>query len=300
MPVRKMRVSDWIRIQDNPIQRDTERHAARATHLMTPLPIHAIVFAAELPDRKLVKLDGHTRALLWSRNQVRHPPELECHIIQVESMDEAIHLYQTLDSQQAVETIKDKVSGAFGQHNFKPASGLMKAGNVANALRLVWNVAHGKAITGSGGVTGGQHFSIYDAIDEFSPELFALDSYNLGSGQATSGIVSAFILTNRKHGAAVLPFWNAVFGDGGEKKAGRMDGVQALNELILQRRGKAHGGSGVADMACRAVAACEKWLKDEDFGSIPRPYDVTNYITERTRAEVRLIKGTGHDKRAAA
>ena len=70
MTVRKMTVAEWIKVEDNPIQRDTEHHAAKAKHLLTPLPSHAFVFACELPNGKLIKLDGHTRALLWQRGQV--------------------------------------------------------------------------------------------------------------------------------------------------------------------------------------------------------------------------------------
>lgn len=73
MSYRKMLVEDWIKVEDNPIQRDTEKHAAKAKHLMTPHPSHSFVFAAELPNGKLIKLDGHTRALMWRRKDVSPP-----------------------------------------------------------------------------------------------------------------------------------------------------------------------------------------------------------------------------------
>lgn len=285
MPMRKMKVSDWIKVKDNPIQRDTERHAAKAKHLLTPLSIHAIVYAAELPNGQLVKLDGHTRALLWSRNQVKHPAEVEVNIIPVDSMDEAISLYKTLDSKNALETITDKVSGAFGEHNFHPESGLMKRGSIANALNMCWTIW---TTSDSKSPKSGQPFDLYAAIHEFAPEIFALDSFGLNSQGTTSGIIAAFILTYRKHGAPVIPFWRSVFGHGGEKKNGKMDGVQALNELILQRKGS-HGGSAIMDLSARAVMAAEKWLKDEEFQAIPRPYDLTGYI-HGMKPAVQLIK----------
>lgn len=287
MPTKKMTVSEWIKVQDNPIQRDTERHAAKAKHLMTPLAIHAIVYAARLPDNKLVKLDGHTRALLWKRNQVRHPSEIECNIIDVASMDEAKALYRTLDSKEALETIRDKISGAFSELNFVPESGLLKSGSIANALRLCWNVKYNSSISGGHSREG---YDLYSCVQEFSSEIFALDSFDAKSSQATSGIIAAFILTNRKHGATIIPFWRAFWGDGGEKKGGFMDPVQSLNELVLQRQGRSHGGSAVADMACRAVMAAEKWLLDEDMKTIPKPYDLTGYI-DGSAPSVRLIKG---------
>jgi hypothetical protein len=303
MIVKKMSVSEWIKVTDNPIQRDTERHAAKAKHLLTPLNIHAIVFAAQLPDGSLVKLDGHTRALLWKRNQVKHPPEVIVNVIPVKSMDEAVSTYQTLDSQQALETVTDKVSGAFGQQNFAPESGLLKRGNIANALRVAWNILHGLAFSGgtsTAAVTAGYGFTIYGAVQEFSNEVFALDTFESKHFTPTSGIIAAFILTYRKHGSKIIPFWRSVFADAGVKSGGEMDGVQALNELILQRRGKAHGGSAVADMTCRAVMAAEKWLNDETLHAIPRPYDLSGYITVRNRPEIQLIKGGKNGGVAAA
>jgi hypothetical protein len=295
MPLRKMKVSDWIKVQDNPIQRDTERHAAKAKHLLTPLSIHAVVYAAELPNGKLVKLDGHTRALLWSRNQVRHPPEVECIVLPAESMEEAKRLYQTLDSKEALENIRDKISGAFRDLNFYPESGLLKQGNIANALRLCWNVMIGKAITGgSGAMKSETGYSLYSAVREFSSEIFALDAFDEKHFNPTSGVIAAFILTVRKHGSKIIPFWRSVFADGGEKKDGKMDGIQALCELVLQRRGRAHGGSAVADVACRCVMAAEGWLEDKEFTRVPRPYDLTAYI-DHAKPAVQLIKGKKED-----
>ena len=70
MPTIRMSVDEWIKVKANPRQRDTEKHAAKAKHLLTPSPDHAHVSAARLPNETLVKLDGHTRALLWKRGTV--------------------------------------------------------------------------------------------------------------------------------------------------------------------------------------------------------------------------------------
>lgn len=298
MQVKRLKVSDWIRITDNPIQRDTEKHAAKAKHLLKPLPIHAIVYAAQLPDEpkdwayeNLVKLDGHTRALLWKRNQVLHPPEVICNVIHVKDMEEAKMLYQTLDSKEALETVSDKVSGAFHEHNFVAQSSLLKAGYISSALRVAWAVMHDETFYRGGGNLNGvtSTFDIYKAIAEFSTELFALDGFNLKNGAAGAGIMGAFVLTYRRHGQKILPFWRAVFSNAGEKTGGKMDAVQALNELVLQRKGRGTGGTGVYDMTARAVMAAEKWLADEYLSMIPRPYELTGYI-DLKRPAVKLIK----------
>ena len=151
MYLKTMSVSQWIAVPDCPIQRDTERHASKAKHLLKPLDIHAVTFAAELPDGSLVKLDGHTRALLWKRNQVRHPPEVRVNVIPVKNIAEANVLYGTLDSKDALETASDKISGGFHAIEFQPKSGLLIAGGLANALRLCWNLEQGGFASVKGG-----------------------------------------------------------------------------------------------------------------------------------------------------
>lgn len=291
MPMRTMSVKDWIAVPDNPIQRDTERHAAKAKHLLTPLPIHRIVYAAELPTGKLVKLDGHTRALLWKRNQVRPPHTVEVNIIGVDSMGEAMALYQTLDSKEALETVSDKVTGAFGEQHFKPQSGLLQRGGVSTSLRTCWSILHGFSISSSQQVRDEKRtgFDIYSAVREFGSELYALDSFQLKTGDASSGIVVAFILTYRRYGMKVVPFWRSVWGKGGTKLDGKMDGVQALCELMAARKGRAQGSSAAWDIAARAVMAVEKWLADQDLQITPRPYDLTGYI-KNMKPQERLIK----------
>lgn len=290
MPLRKMKVSEWIKVQDNPIQRDTERHAAKAKHLLTPLSIHAIVYAAELPDGKLVKLDGHTRALLWKRNQVQHPPEVECHIVPVQSMEEAKRLYQTLDSKEALETTTDKVSGAFNELNFYPESGLLKRGSISTGLRAAWYIREGSTGIGGWGKKVQRPYVIYDAVKEFSTELFALDDFETKHFNPTTGVILAFILTMRKFGPRMIPFWRTIFANGGDKKAGKMDPEQAVIELILDRKGRAHGGSAIIDIASRIVKAAEVWVEGGEFIKLPTPYDLTGYI-DNSKPAIQLIKG---------
>jgi len=299
MPTKLMTVREWIAVPDNPIQRDTERHAQKAKHLHTPKPTHWIVFACEFPDGKIVKLDGHTRALLWKRNEIPQPRSghVECHLVPVKNEAEAMDLYRTFDSKEALETVADKVSGAFGHLKFHPDSVLLQRGGISSALKGVWNVYCGRAMSSheqkrdSNGKIKKVPFDIYAAIDEFATELFALDSYNLKPGECASGVLAAFILTYRRHGMKVVPFWTAVFGNGGERSHGKMDGVQAVVELILgtTRRGRGTNWNTINDLCARCVMACEKWLENEYFIQVPRPYDLTGYIAG-LEAKVTLIK----------
>lgn len=293
MTTRRMTVKDWIAVQDNPIQRDTERHAAKAKHLMVPLPTHAFVFACELPNGKLVKLDGHTRALLWSRGQVPHPGHVDIGIVPAKDLAHAEELYKTFDSRDALETMRDKVSGAFHRFGFEPQSGMLQAGNITNALRIAYSVFLGAAASagnaGEKNKKGASRTDIYVMINEFSPELFALDGLGLGTGQMSTGVVAAFLLSFRRYGHKVTPFWVSVIGNKGSKIDGEMDAIQAVTEMLLAKKGN-YGGSHNADITARCLKGIELWLKDAMVGRVPSPLDTLNYLVGFEKPTERLIK----------
>lgn len=269
----KMSVADWIAVPDNPIQRDTERHASKAKHLLTPSPTHAHVSAAKLPDGTLVKLDGHTRALLWARNSVQRPPHVEVAVIPVKTIADAKNLYTHFDSKDALETATDKISGGFRDIGFEPKSGLLKSGRVGSGLRIAWIVVYGYAADKAPKNT-------YQMINEFAAEILALDDMELGKNTAYSGIIAAFILSYRKYDDECLPFWRAVFGNAGTKVNGQMDAVQALNERLLQCKGK-YGSSAMMDLCSRALHAYEKYRDEEMLGIVPRPMNLTGYLAKK-------------------
>lgn len=298
MTYRKMLVEDWIKVEDNPIQRDTEKHAVRAKHLLTPHPSHSYVFAAELPSGKLIKLDGHTRALMWRRKDVAAPMQVFVAVIPCKDKAEAEQMYKDFDSKDALETTKDKVYGAFNRHNFEPISGLLQTGSITAALRIAWGVHGGGTVSrGSAGSQIGKS-DIYTMIDEFSYELHALDGFKLQQGAVPSAVVAAFVLSYRRYGHKLTPFWRGVFGNTGTKLGAEMDGVQAIHELILKRRGS-YGGSAMADMCARCLMAVEKWLKDESLTQIPRPLDTLGYLVGYEQPNERLIKKVDAERKRA-
>lgn len=295
MTTRKMTVAEWIKVQDNPIQRDTERHAAKAKHLKTPLPTHQFVFACELPNGKLVKLDGHTRALLWERGQVPSPGNVIVAIVPAKDLAHAEELYKTFDSRDALETMRDKVSGAFHRFGFEPQSGLLSGGSITTALRVAYSVFSGETVhTGGGGKKN--KADIYVMINQFSPELLALDGLGLGSGQMSAGVVAAFLLSFRKYGHKVTPFWVGVVGNKGSKLEGEMDAIQAVTEMILAKRGH-YGGSYNADICARCLTGVDKWLTDAPMFRMPKPMDTMGYLDDAPPVMERLIKKADVGKR---
>lgn len=296
-----MTVREWIAVTPNPIQRDTERHAAKAKHLMTPLPTHQFVFAAQMPGGQLIKLDGHTRALLWERNQVPAPQNVIVGIVQVRTQKEAEELYKTFDSKDALESMRDKVSGAFNRYGFEPRSALLQHGTIVSALRAAYAVLIGGTVkmvdAGKSQRRSPRQIAVGDAdiyalVNEFSYELTALDGFMLRQGQITGGISAAFILSFRKYGSKVVPFWQGVFAGEGSKIKGEMDAIQAVSEMIdaRKRRKGARPRSETADSCARALMAVEKWLRDETLYQMPRPLDTTGYLTGHETPQERLIK----------
>lgn len=304
---KKMMTADWIAVLDNPIQRDTEKHAARAKHLKTFHPTHSVVHAAELPGGKLVKLDGHTRALMWRRKEIDAPHQVTVVVYPVGNMEEAEQLYKDFDSKDALETTRHKVEGAYNKHHFEPQSGLLQTGSIVQGLRTAYGVYIGGSVktAASGGSTerpsatgkdrrsskqvAVNQIEVYDLVNEFSYELHALDGFGLRQGQISSGVLAAFIISFRKYGHKITPFWQGVFADGGNRIGGQMDGVQAVHELQLSSKGKS-GRQHTSDVASRCLNCVEKWLKDEWLSTTPRPMDTSGYLIGYERPAERLIK----------
>jgi hypothetical protein len=299
----KMSVKDWIAVKSNPIQRDTERRSLTAKHLYTPNPSHQFVMAAKQPNGNLIKLDGHTRALMWERKMVEAPPHVYVGLIDVSGPKEAEELYKTFDSKDALESVRDKTFGAFHKHNFQPESALLQRGHIFSALKMAYAILLG--IAPSAGVWGtskkfanadenGASYKvataeIYDLVNMWSYELHALDAFHLPAGAINSGVLSAFLVSYRKYDTKVIPFWTGVFAKEGNKSGREMDAIQATVELIERRRGS-KGGSAAADMTARVLGGVDKFIGKEVMTRVPQPLDLTDYLKGKERAKERLIK----------
>lgn len=266
----KMTPAEWIAVKTNPIQRDTERHAQKAKHLLTPQDIHSIVFAARLPNGELVKLDGHTRAFLWQTGIVPQPRTITVNVIDVANIEEAAEQYKFHDSKNAVEGTPDKIAGAMRGQKHEPKSVFVASGGFSSALRIAWISVFGHA-------RNMRARDEYEAVKEFLPEIIALDGMNLKRLQTSTGVTAAIILSHRRHGEAVAPFWSAVFKNEGDKKNGRMDAVQTLHELMQKQ--KKTGGSAARELCGRALLCVERWLEHEFFVSLPKSgMDIGTYL----------------------
>lgn len=270
-----MSPAQWAGVPDNPIQRDTQRHAERAkrAHLRHPSPVHRFVSAARLPDGKLVKLDGHTRSLLWQTGELAAPPFVCVTAHDVEDLQEAAELYKTFDASSAAENASDKLSGAYRSAGFTPRSALLTSGGITSALKLL---------------NGGPAADIYEAFNDWLDELRALDGIDgLTKRNMPASLIAAALLTIRVHLGAAREFWIAYAGGAGTRVDGVSDGIDELMRTVERARAarRLSGNSNLIELAARAVSCVEAFANGRTFRSGARAIDLSAYIAAARRAK---------------
>lgn len=244
----------WTQVRGNPRQRDTERHANKIeAHLQVVMPQHALVHAAQLPDGELVKLDGHTRCLLWEQNRTPVPQIVFMVIHPAASMDEAKRMYSLYDNALVTELRADEVFGAFREYGLVPQSKILQRGILSGALGLAeWGR--------TGLIPKRTTFNVNSAIAEWRHEIASLDRIIKGheSKRLHSGIVAAILMTIRQHGyALVAPFW-ARYLDKNESGNIRDPHNVLLAHLRKRQMGKRTSGrENTRDIAEKGLSACE-------------------------------------------
>lgn len=265
----KMTVAQWAAVLDNPRQRDTDKNASKATrgHLKTSSPAQARVFAAKLPGGALVKLDGHTRALLWEEGKLQPPSVVYVDVIYVKSMDEAKELYTHFDNPAVSEKAADKMFGAFRESGITPESGLIASCGITSAIKKLVPVGT----------------PIYTAVKAWKPEIIMLDSIGAGGGALKNGMVLGALCTLRVRGERALPFISAVVTDSGDRNEHGSDGVDAIVRFSKESRGKTTGEAVIKDSAGRFITAFEGWLIGRRFRQAVRPTDFSDYLARVKR-----------------
>jgi hypothetical protein len=264
----KMTVAQWGDVMTNPRQRNTEARAIKASrkHLKTASPAQSRVWAARLPGGSLVKLDGHTRSLLWGEGKLTPPPVVYVDVIVVKSMNEAKDLYSQFDGSGPTETATDRVFGAFRECGIEPESGLIAGCRLTSALSKL-------ATSGT---------PIYQIVKQWKPELKLLDSVDAGQKSMTAGMVLGALCALRVRGERALPFLSAVVRDAGERDERGSDGVDAIVRHIKSQNGKATGEAAVRDVAGRFITAFEGWLQSRRFRQAVRPTDFSDYLARKS------------------
>lgn len=137
-----MPINEFIALPEVFCQRDTQlRVKAAAKRLSENLqPTHLDVKLAEYPDGSYVVIDGNTRRLAWAEKLVPVIPNyVMATIYEVENDNDAKNLYETLDSQLAVERSDNRLQSGmkivWGDRLKNLKSSTIKGGKFLNGLK---------------------------------------------------------------------------------------------------------------------------------------------------------------------
>lgn len=268
--------AQWTRVRENPRQRDTARHALKMEkHLQVAVPQHSVVAAARLPSGELVKLDGHTRDLLWQEGRIPVPHVIMVLVFLAADMAEVKQMYEKYDNSLPVETKADKICGAFREHDVYPKSSILQRGALSYTLGMAE-----LAITGSVGASS-RGVDPYVSVNAWRDEIILLDRTILGHGtrRLHSGILAAILLTLRKRGAySVDPFWE-LYLDPDESGGIRDPHNVLLNHLYRRQAMRTTGGrDNTRAITEKALSACEHYLAGNLVKSLTG-IDITKYLT---------------------
>lgn len=279
----KMTPIQWSSVPDNPRQRDTVRHLKRAKHLYEESPTHSHVSMAICPDGSKFKLDGHTRALLWTQRPDLAPPFVHVTCFYVGSIAEVVELYGHFDAREALETASDKVSGAYHEIDWNPQSSFLQTGAITVALRLTEGI-----FRGTGDSKEVKKLSIYALVPAWQIELQMLDSINpvIKNRRWNQATVTAALLTLRRRGQKAQEFWDLFNRDVGVKLESEMDGVEAANRLV--RQNVAVNRSVIEYSASRFVSAFESWRRGHTYknAAMPKATNLIEYMKVVRKEEI--------------
>ena len=245
-----MTPAEWYTVPDNPVQRDTKRHADQAAkkHLTKSISAHWIVHMAKLPDGRCFKLDGHTRSLLWEDGRLEAPEQLMVITHLCQDIEEVKTHYSTHDNRDAGEKAPDIVYGGFRLHGINPQSSLFKKCMLATVMRILPNTGDNQ----------------YNNIGKWKSEIIAFDEADPVYGPLyPSGVVAGALATFRRHPEAAAEFWSTFQADGGCKEGTTRDGVQALREYIPINRSSSgrDGSTELYGLACCVISALNNGAK---------------------------------------
>jgi hypothetical protein len=294
----EMSVDAWIGLADHPRRRDTERHIRKPEWELLQrraqgpvLEMLRWVVAGQVGDQ-VWKVDGHSRALLWSRGSLPRPKSIFAKVFRCDSREALYDLYSTFDHPAAAETLFDRVSGAYHQHQLTLKSERLKNGMIGDALYIAWR---GVART-MDKEADEDDMDIYKVVGTFAPELSLLDSVNPQNDLFQTGVLAAALLS-----LALDPQLIGYFGQlskrEGNKRQGLLDPVEALLHMVgtLKDRRGAWGKAQQQELCAAALTGAFAWKAGDSHPhywvkeSLP-PADI-HELVRRVRERKRLPGG---------
>lgn len=291
----QMSATDWLNIPDHPRRRDTERQA-RKPHWQqlraargAALESMRWVVAADL-EGHLYKVDGHTRALLWTTGRLPDPGKVFATVYRCQNRADLNELYAAFDTQAAAETIFDRVTGAFREQGLVLKSKRLRSGTIADALSIATRgVARGE--DAEGGTS--DDFNVYEAVELFAPELRLLDTANPQNEIFYTGLLAASFLALALD-PSTLTFFRRISQDDGEIRDGALDPVAGVLAGVARLKNKHARFRRDQERLCAStLGAVEIWRQGPHapgYWSSGR-YDPINLLkVVRQVREAKLIK----------
>lgn len=284
--IRLMSLAEFARIPDNPRQRDTERHAKKASrrHLKKPSLVQLCVAVAAINGIPVCKLDGHTRCFLWQLEKLERPSsELIVSVFAVASMQEAAELYSHFDNTDASEVAADKLSGACRESGLHLTSNLLSGHTFNTSLKF----AHS--------LSGGTQLSEYEVVSKWSSVIKSIDDWQLDRNQFKgSGILSLMFIAvaSKAYQQEMLEdFFTKYAKDMGEKTGALRDGVQALREHMVYRRlnNLMTGYQNTFDMMSKGYSCLKAWSENLMIKNVQPSREALIKLHAKARANIDAI-----------
>ena len=265
--LQELSVKEWCALNDHPRRRDTERQAAKAHWKSLGSARGAVaealrwVSAAEL-NRKLYKVDGHTRALLWGEERLTAPASVFATVYRCSSVAELNELYATFDTQSASETLYDSVTGAFHEQGLELRSKRLRGGSIVDALSIATT---GRARNEDKSNAAKDNLDVYQAVSMFRKELQLLDAVDPQPDVFHTGVVAAALLSLAQ-APSNLEFFRLLSANRGEKKMGMRDPVESVLWSVqeLQKAGRSWEKDRQVKLCAQTLRAIDTWNAGHD------------------------------------
>jgi len=277
---------DWVALPNHPRQRPTDKHAkqtAKSIHA-EDYGTHRKVCAVRIgPTGTLYKADGHTRTYHWTQGSLTPPETVQCDIYEAEDEEDFDQLYYSFDSTKSTKSASDDLFGMFNDLGLEFKTPRLRAGGVKTALNEAWGGPHDTKAT-------------FKLIQEWRDELLLTDAlYDDGAdpprGLKSKGhpnaLVAAMLLSFRRYGAEVSPFWSDVTADVGGKNGRVMDCVEAANRLLREKKNSGGGGAAAKELMERLLSTVVQWRKGGEYTHLPKATSSSSFRQAAEKAKAR-------------
>ena len=201
-----MTLEEFVAMPCIEVQRDVEQRSKRVAKLLKKgwLTTHGNVDGVVYPDGKQERINGNTRVYLWVDLDYGGPipSHVQLTLYPVANKEEAKTLYYTLDSQEAVEKTRDKLTGYFRALNLVFNTRRLATGGIVKSLEYAsWNRPTQRDPAGAPLTT--RQLGGFEAVVDFAEELKALDEIGFTGGNPAfnTTTISAMLMALKTYGS---------------------------------------------------------------------------------------------------